>query len=188
MMRNKLFKALAFVAIVLFVGLALWLFSAFWATYREADASVQAAIIAGAVAFITGLLAYWRERSVAIREAHRDKKIEVYSKFYDVMFSIMEQSRSSSKKDLSQDKKFQDNWMAISRGVLFYGSPQVVSAFTEFKSEGNVSDPLDILRRVGRILLAMRSDIGLSNWGLSELSVHQIYVKDNLSEKIGMSA
>lgn len=72
--------------------------------------------------------------------------------------------------------------MDVSRGALFYGSPNVLLAIAQWKTESasNSSDRMAPIKAVGRIILAMRLDIGLSNRGLDELNIHQVYVKDDL--------
>jgi len=151
--------------------------------FSSANASTQAALIGGLFAVVSLVFTYWKERTRSLKEAHRDKKIEVYSKFYDLMFGILERTKNSENlEDPDFDAAMAKSLFDVSRGVLFYGSPQVVSAFVDFRlaNEGGNTDQLGIMKKVGRILLAMREDIGLSNRGLDELSVHQIYVNDDL--------
>ena len=84
-----------------------------------------------------------------------------------------------------ESSEFQEKWFEMSRGVLFYGSPSVLNAFAEFKGgamDQSNADPRVVMKRVGRILLAMRADIGLSNFGLNEVNIHQIYVNDDINK------
>ncbi|MQB11434.1 hypothetical protein DXT96_16450 [Agrobacterium sp. ICMP 6402] len=185
-MKSKLQIATVFVCALALFGLAIWMLVTFRNAFIAADKSVQAAIIAGSVGLFSVALTFWKERSRSIKEAHRDKKIEVYSKFYDLMFGLLKHQSSGEEID-PLGSGFQEQWFEVSRGVLFYGSPAVVKAFSEFKADppdGASADPRSIFRRIGKILLAMRDDIGLSNFGLDELNIHQIYVRDDIN-KIG---
>ncbi len=173
---------LGFFLIALLGVFGIWLLSIFWSAIYGADKSIQAAVIAAMVGVFTVAFTYWKERSRSIKEAHRDKKIEVYAEFYDMMFDLLQKSKNGDIRDLERDEDFQKTWFSISRGVLFYGSPKVVRAFSQFK--GGSTDKLNVIKLVGRLLLSMREDIGLSNSGLDELNIHQIYVTDDI-RKLG---
>jgi len=134
------------------------------------------------VGVFTVAFTFWKERSRSIKEAHRDKKIEVYAEFYDLMFDLLQRSKKGDTRGLEGDADFERTWFSISKGVLFYGSPSVVKAFSQFKTGS--ADKIEVMRLVGRILLSMREDIGLSNSGLNELNIHQIYVTDDI-RKLG---
>ncbi|THF57146.1 hypothetical protein [Ollibium composti] len=150
------------------------------------DKAVVPAVIGGIVAIALAIFAYWRERAKARAEAHRDKKIEVYSIFYDMIFDLLRNQKDGISVDLETDSTFRDRWMRLTRGVMFYGSPHVVEAMANFKTNENTS-PINSLQRIGDIYLAMRKDIGLSNWGLTNVSIHQVYVNDDVHsiESIG---
>lgn len=147
------------------------------------DKTVQAAVIAALVALFSVIFTFWKERSRSLREAHRDQKIKAYSQFYESMFSVLRASKNNSKYD---ESKLADEFFEIQKNILFYGSPKVIKNFSEFKLVSGNEEPQadEILKSVGRVLLAMRDDIGLSNSGLDELNIHQIYVTDDL-QKLG---
>ena len=162
------------------LGLLGWTFIS---VFLLANASVQASIIAALFGIVSLVFAYWSERARAVREAHRDKKIEVYTIFYDFIFNLLKNVKNGDNVDLENDPEFQSKWFDLTRGVLFYGSPNVVQAFAGFRDPNMTKDnpdPTLVLRKIGRILLSMRADIGLSNSGLDELSIHQIYVTDDI--------
>jgi hypothetical protein len=178
-----------FLLLIVLGAVAVWLVILSARVFSDANASTQAAIIAGLVGVFSLLFTYWKERTRALKEAHRDKKIEVYSKFYDLIFGILERIKESKLEQAAIEEEMSKAWFDISRGILFYGSPAVVAAFTNFKTQDNPDgseDSISAMRNIGRILLAMRDDIGLSNRGLDEMSIHQIYVKDDL-RKIGQT-
>ena len=150
--------------------------------FALAEPSVKASIIAGLFAVFSLILTHQRERGKAIKEAHRDKKIEVYSKFYDLIFEFMKIAKSAGVEGFDfESPENLERMAALHRGIMFYGSPGVVVAFSDFRvpREGE-AEPLSVMKRVGRILLAMREDIGLDNSGLDELSINQIIVNDDL--------
>lgn len=172
------------VLIVLAIVVAWAAASYFISVFLLANPSVQASIIAAIAAIVSLTVTAWRERSRSIREAHRESKISVYSEFHDVIFQAMNSAREkpidlniSEEPDSEVVKKL----MKVSQGALFYGSPKVILALGAWmKSSATSTDPLLAIRAIGRILLAMREDIGLSNRGLDEISIHQLYVRDDL--------
>jgi hypothetical protein len=163
-----------FLAAILVVWFIFWLFVGI-------DKTVLAAIIAGLVATFSLIFTYWKERAKAISEAHREKKIEIYSVFFDVMFDLLEKSKSGGSADEKTMTKAAKQWTGLHRGVMFYGSPKVLHSFANFRTNAQEGlGPGEIMRATGRIILAMREDIGLSNKGLDELSVHQIYLNEDI--------
>ncbi|WP_448954094.1 hypothetical protein [Labrys neptuniae] len=165
-------------ALVLLIASAVYyLFYVFW----QANPSVQSAIIAGGFAVLAVLITYWRERRKSLQEAHREKKIEVYSEFYDIIFDMMKRSKIGDGVEEFDDTELHEKFMNISRGVMFYGSSDVVLAFSNWKLEDiSSSRPTHAMRSIGQILLAMRKDIGLSNRGIDSLTIHQVYVNDDI--------
>ena len=176
--KSQLLKGF-FALLVAFVAGG-WLLFWFMGVFSESDKSIQAAIIAATVAVFSLAFTFWKERSRTIKEAHRDKKIEVYSIFYDIVFDLLRRKKGGRDIDLGADPNFQDRWFSLSRGVLFYGSPAVVSAMNNFKTNNENRNAGETMKRIGDIYLAMRKDIGLSNWGLDNISIHQIYVSDDV--------
>jgi hypothetical protein len=157
-----------------------------WALYRfaiifgEANPTVQASIIAGVVALGTVLFTFWKERSRLIKEAHREQKIAAYSEFYDIIFNLIEKTKKDEQLDIASEE-FMKKMFKIMRSILFYGSPDVVLAFSSWRVGAASTDSMSALRSIGKILLAMRSDIGLINRGLNELNIHQIYINDDVA-------
>jgi predicted outer membrane lipoprotein len=159
-----------------------WFFVWFLGIFLASDKSVQASIIAAAASLFGIIFAFWKERSRSIKEAHRDKKIEIYQKYYDLMFDMLDQSKKESlPKEFDSDAPIVKRLAEVAKGALFYGSPKVIKALADLKTPHNEpSDKLAVFRPTGKLLLAMREDIGLSNRGLDEINIHQIYVSDDL--------
>jgi hypothetical protein len=174
-------KVLEVVAALAVLALLAYIAYTFIDVFSRTEASVKAAIIAGLFAVFSVIATHFKERSNAIKEAHRDKKIEVYSIFYDMIFESLKSSKNGETVDFNSNE-FQDRMMLLYRGIMFYGSAKVVLAFCEFRlsTPDGEDGPLLVMKRVGKVLLAMREDIGLSNSGLDELSIHQVFVTDDL--------
>lgn len=183
-MRHGLKIIFGLILLALLV-LAAWLALSYLIPYVTGlDKTILAAVIAGSVAIFSVVFTYWKERSKARKEAHRQKKIDVYSIFFDIVFDVLKNSKTDDGVDkFINSTHFKNTYMDLMKGVTFYGSPDVIRALGEWKKNPNsASDPLHAIRQVGTVLLEMRKDIGLSNFGIDNLSIHQIYVIDDLSK------
>lgn len=68
---------------------------------------------------------------------------------------------------------------SFKRDLMFRASPQVIKAIIRFeKKSGNQKNDKIVLRLVDDIYLAMRKDIGQSNFGLQNLEMIQLFLKD----------
>jgi len=146
------------------------------------DKSVAPAVIAALVTVFSLIFVYWKDRSKSRSEAHREKKIEVYSNFFEIVFSVLRRSKENDgATQYIESEEFKDRFFDLMKGATFYGSPSVIKALSDWKVNNTSStDPLHSIRMVGSVLLAMRKDIGLSNFGIDNLTIHQIYVNDDI--------
>ncbi len=182
---EKLKLSAGFLLLILLLVVCIWVLVWFVDTFSGASSSIQASLVAGMAAIGVALVTFWRERSRAISEAHRDKKVEVYSLFIDILFEALQKSKeNNSSLEVSPDDEMVVALRKVSKGALFYGGPNVIKSLAGLSQMSNSDDPMEPFRRTGKILLAMRGDIGLSNFGLDEISIHQIYINDDMS-KIG---
>ncbi len=180
--KDKVEIIVGVVMIIAMLFLVYWIAGVFFTLEK----TIQTALIGAGVALFSILFTYWKERSRSIKEAHREQKIQAYSIFFDVVFDVLNKSKNDTlPDDLSVDPDFQKSWMEMGKKMLFYGSPSVLIAFNEFKnSEHEDQEASEVLRKVGRVLLAIREDIGLSNSGLNEVNIHQIYVSEDMNSFI----
>jgi hypothetical protein len=182
LLESKPLKAIFFGVLSVFL---IWYVSSFFFQlvsflYNVNPAYVPAMIGAGAATSLA-LIAYMRENRLKRSEAHRAKKIEVYSIFFDFIFDIVRKAKSDTSNQHLESKKFQDSMYQFKRQLIFYGSPGVIGAFNKFQAgqSANPKQKNNPVEAVGNIFIQMRKDIGLSNWGLSPLSIQEIYISDN---------
>ena len=146
-------------------------------------AAVTAALIAAAVAVFTALFTFWKDRERSREEAHRSRKIEAYNKFGDMVFEILMVVKSGDPKRRQRFEEDQiERMMVVARDIMFFASPNVVQAFGSWMKSSSNNDRADQLPALGRIFLAMREDVGLSNEGLDEYNIHQVYTSENVRE------
>jgi hypothetical protein len=147
----------AAVAVVLLVG-------GFIFAFVRSEPAIQSAVVAGFGAMFLAIYSFAEQQKRAQQEAHRAEKVAAYSEFYNIMFQILKLSNEggSVKEYLAGDDIKQIMFRFI-RNVLFYGSPEVLITCSNWMhGSGAVGDGERMLN-VGRLLLAMRKDIGLSN-------------------------
>ncbi|TRB04790.1 MULTISPECIES: hypothetical protein [Agrobacterium] len=166
------------IAFAIFVGW--YVFSWLFRSILGLDKALASAIIAAFVAVFSLIFAYWKEREKARQEVHREKKVEVYSIFFEMVFRILKDSKKAEDAQAYvESTELQDALFELMKGVLAYGSPLVVLAMGRWKLSAESSAGNQILL-IGDILLAMRKDLGLSNRGLTNINIHQVYVNDDV--------
>ena len=179
-LRNA--QTFSVIALLIVVALVLvWLAVAF----AELDKEVKVPIIAGLFALLAVAFTYIRENNLKRQEAHRSKKIEIYSLFFDMIGRMTLDVHSGSATSFTESSTFVSQMLVLKNNLLFYGSPKVIKTFNEFQNKsGNSATSLEVIDRVGNLLLAMRKDVGLSNFGLDARELNQIIVKEDVRELV----
>jgi len=129
-------------------------------------ASAVIVAIGGAVGWLTNRMA---ARIDATASAHRDKKIEIHSKFTDEVLNIFmtdEFAKSIGVDPEEASSNLTKGLIRFQREILFWGSPKVIQAHLECRKYPNDAARLGVA--LNQLFKAMRSDIGLSNWGIGQ--------------------
>jgi hypothetical protein len=171
-------KVLALLALVLAIA-GYFLYRAA-TSFGSLDNSVKASIIGGTFALLVALSAFLRESSLKRQEAHRSKKVEIYSVFFEMIGRILKETHKNGESSFVGSSEFMDQMMDFKKNLMFYGSPGVLNAFNDFQNNSGTEDGIQIMDRVGSLLLAMRKDVGLSNFGLGPKELYQIMLKDDV--------
>ena len=179
-----------FLIFAVLISLAVILLWRFLSIFVTIDKSVQASIIAGAVALISVILTFLKERNRSIREAHREKKVEIYSIFSDMIINviIMSRKKGNVSDTFYSSQEFLDRMFEMKKGLMFYGSPKVLNNFCAWQlyseADHKIDSPTRMIELVGDVILAMRSDIGLSNRGLNSLSIQQLIITEDVKRAV----
>ena len=183
-------------AIVISIVVFWWIISAVYAFFFGLDKSIASAIVAGMVAVFGIVFAYWKERRKIAEETHRNKKIDVYTPFLNMIFTVMKKTNVHATPDQSNNPvgqylnspEFFDTLFELKKGMTFYGSPEVIKAMNIWQIKAsNSNSGLDQMSSIGDLLLAMRKDIGLSNRGLTSLSIFQMNISEDIETLKGKS-
>ncbi len=157
--------------------------------FLRLEPSVQSSVLIVGAGIVTFVMTSRREKSKTIKEVHRTEKIAAYSEFFDLIVEVLKRSSDTRANDnlaeYLETDDFKNKMFSVMRNVSFYGSHEVVIAFTNWRRASTKSDAVGYLRIMGRLLLAMRDDIGLSNRGLSDESIFLVYLKPDEAKSGG---
>lgn len=189
---------LALLVIVVIIGTVV-----FGVTRAKADKEITVAIVAAAGTILASVvvvsITQYNAKVMEVAEAHRLKKIEVYSEFGDLVFSIFRMIKIPERSDLADEEKpallakaqadLEDRYSSFSKKLLLWGSPEVINSWLEFMarsrsidSEASSDDSTRMailnLLYMDDVFRAMRRDLELSNSGLGEGDLVKAFLTD----------
>lgn len=180
----KLAQAIGFligIGLIIGAGYLAWIVLARLLMFLEsANPSVSAAVVGAMATVLVGvggaLYTQAQIKKREIEEAHRERKVELYKGFLDMVSKMMaEQNENVSLKPPSP-QELVDFMVEFKTNVVLWGSPKVINAQLNFQkvseSGGNVLFAVDELYK------AIREDIGLSNKGLDKRQLVKMYLRD----------
>lgn len=179
--QSRIVLLLGFGIFVVFAWTIWLLFEYFVVFLEKANPSVSAAIIGGMTTVMAGIIvAVLTQRQIKNREldeAHREKKVEIYHRFLEVIAqTILKKNPNVSIKVLS-DKELINYIVSFKTDLILWGSPKVINALLKFEhSSKNRED--SVLLVVDELYRAIREDIGLSNHGLKQNQLIKIFLTD----------
>ena len=176
------FLLIILIGIVIYFGL-----KEIYPTIENFDIKNIGGITTGAITLIVGLgavlISQNKIKKRELAEAHRENKIELYNRFNDKIFELFAGTNEKVTGKNPSEQNLIDFMVKFKRDLIFRASPKVIKAIIKFEeSSNNPNSENSVLRRVDDIYLAMRDDIGLSNFGLDGLQMIQLSLKDK-SEK-----
>jgi len=180
--QNFVFAALGLITIISLIVSVFYTVKLLVSFLNEIDASIAAAIIAASGTIITAALTVVIGQSInkkrEIEDAHRVFKIEIYSKFIDFTINwVFSQNRENRQAMSQQD--LEDYFIDFSKKLTLWASPEVISAWSKFRSNAN-DDSTDTLLSVDNIYRAMRKDLGNSNKGLNNKAIINLYLNEQV--------
>lgn len=130
----KKIASFIFIFLVVAVALAaLYYFGNYFLTkITMLSPNVAAAIIAGLAAVTAAIYTQRQTRIREIEEKHRDRKIELYSIFMDIIDYVFELSRNQELEKIQENSippKLEELFKKFRRGLLFWASPNVILAY-----------------------------------------------------------
>jgi len=169
----------------------------------KVDKDITVAIVAAAGTILASVvvvsITQYNTKQMEVAETHRLQKIEVYSEFGDLVFSIFQMIKIPSRTDLPDDAKqellrdaqsdLEKKYASFSRKLLLWGSPEVIQSWLKFMANSRSIDAqpseaksaeagLRNLLFMDDVFRAMREDLELSNSGLGEGDLVKAFLTD----------
>lgn len=184
---HKIKESLSVIFIIMLLFILIWfcwkLIFIFIEALTVADSKITIPVIGGIITIIVGLIAnLYTQKQIKLREideAHRSKKVEIYSNFLEIVRRrISGNNKNIPIKPLKEGELILQ-MTKFRTEIILWSSPSVINAFRNFESiaEENTGIKM-LLPAVDRLYREMRKDIGLSNKGLPQNQLVKIYLKD----------
>lgn len=179
--QNKKELFLGFILIIILIYLGWITISFFIDSLIKADPKISASIIAGMFTILAGLSAVIitqkQIKNREIQEAHRNKKIEIYTIFITTATSMLALENDKLSIKAPTEEELMDILFQFKRDILLYGSPKVIKSQIEFMKIAQHSSER-VIEGIDSLYKAMREDIGLSNSGLNNYELIKMFVTD----------
>ena len=159
-----------------------------WAAYKlltGVAAETGAAIVAGAgtivVVVVSSLLAKYAEHQSQIEEAHRKSKIPLYEEFLGFCLKFMMHSKPGA--PAVTDVELQQLFLGFTQKVIVWGSDDVFREYVAFwraavRSAGNPDAVRALTVQFGKLMLAIRKDVGHTNKDITSVDVLSTFSND----------
>ncbi len=184
---HKIKESLSVIFIIMLLFILIWfcwkLIFIFIEALTVADSKITIPVIGGIITIIVGLIAnLYTQKQVKLREideAHRSKKVEIYSNFLEIVRRIISGNNKNIPIKPLKEGELILQMTKFRTEIILWSSPSVINAFRNFESiaEENTGIKM-LLPAVDRLYREMRKDIGLSNKGLPQNQLVKIYLKD----------
>jgi hypothetical protein len=146
----------------------------------EADPKISTPVIGGMFTVFGGVIVVViTQRSTKQREideAHREKKVEMYQGFVEVMERVLLSHNPRMQVEAIPDDELMTYMSRFGTNILLWGSPPVLRAFRNFARSQGIG--VDIFVAVDNLYRAIREDLGLSNKGLPPLFLVKMSISD----------
>lgn len=177
------FLAIIFIAIG---GLVVWDFLAYFINVLQRANPSIAAIIMGVITttivVISGVLISIltikaQKKRQEIEDEQHQRKIEIYQPFLEVIARLTSDRNPYISTNPPMTRKELNEFMVrFKKDIVLWGSPSVIKAQIVF--EAAINSEVSVFLAADKLYLAIRSDIGLSNKGLTKHQLIHMYLKD----------
>lgn len=191
-MRLKVREFLGAAVVLILIGgvcSGVWVLGGSLVTSLASASSEVAAAVIGAMATVlvgvsAVLLSQAHERRRSREEAHRLKKVEIYQEFIGVITRMI----GAANQNLAI-KEIEPGELAIylfrfKSEILLWGSPRVIRAQIKFESVAGKVDIKLLFNAVNELYMAIREDVGLSNFGLNSLELMKLYLNEEARSQL----
>ena len=142
------------------------------------ESTLAVAVVGGFVAVFGYLYTQWQTKNRDIAEAHRLQKIEVYNLFFDILEKVLLGVKQQPLVAGKPPKELQKLFTKFTRGLVTWGSPNVIQKWSKFQAEGSQKEGKEVLYLMDDLLKAIRKDLGNSDFGLKRGAIIALFLSD----------
>ena len=183
--QNKAQVALGFLLLAGILTLGYWAIATIWDALSGSPAigaGIAAATLTGALAIVSTFVTKHLDRNATIVSQLREKKVPVYEKVIQLVFSIAFAGKGG-RTELSELEII--GLMAdITEQLTIWGSDELLQEYHKFRmssirqAAGQAQDPREPLIAITDLMLAIRKDLGHNNKGISRRTILGLFVND----------
>ena len=162
---------------LIFFGFFLYVIQQFFVILFQSDIKIIAIFFASITAIAGNFITQSNIKKREQKNALRDKKIEIYNKFIDLVTRMTTPDNIETSLEKLEDKEKNDTLIKFQSEIILWGSPGVIATFLNFKKVLK-EDPNKIMIATDSLYKEFRKDIGLSNYGLHNRELMKIRVLD----------
>ena len=175
---KNLQKILVFILLILFV---IGCFIFFKELLNSSNKLSYPALITMVVSFITVFFSKQQEYKIKIANQLHEKKIPVYEKIIEFIFSVTFQEKLGEKKP--SEKEIMKFFANTAKDLVIWGSKDIIEAFGKFREELQKTslennNPMKILSEVEDLMFAIRKDLGHEYVGTKRGDIMRLYITD----------
>lgn len=181
--QNLFFMIFGLLIVIFIIAVIVYILKFVIDIFLQADVTVVAALVAAsgtimATAF-TVVVGQMISKNREIEEAHRAFKTEMYSKFINFTIDYVFSQTREDMESISQ-QELEKYFIKLSKDFTLWASPEVIKAWSKFRSQAGDSDSSDTLSNIDNVYKAMRKDLGNSNSGLQDKALINLYLNNSI--------
>ena len=140
------------------------------------------ALVTIVVSFATVFFSKQQEYKIKIANQLHEKKIPVYEKIIEFIFSVTFQEKLGKKK--LSEKEVMGFFVNTAKDLVIWGSKDIIEAFGKFREElqelpnSENNNPMKILNEVEDLMFAIRKDLGHEYIGTKRGDIMRLYITD----------
>jgi hypothetical protein len=181
--KTALQGTLGLAVLALVVSLLLWMVIHLWDALLSIDKEITATIIAtsGTILVAVGTLVYSQRRAKErdIAEAHRARKVEIYSEFMKMIVDVLRHTKAKERRADLPDlpSNVEEFFYKFTQESIVWASPGIIQGWHRFKVASQTGN-VDVLLLIDDILREIRRDLGNSNKGLGRGHLIRLFIND----------
>ncbi len=132
-------------------------------------------LIPALISIVSIFYARYLEKQKEIEKQIRDQKIKVYG---DLTKLILQDVMGSTKNKKPISNSVIEKYPKLCNDLIFWGSDEVVKQYQKTFQSFITAPPIEMMRELENLLLAIRKDTGHKNKGFADFDLIKIFIND----------